>query len=156
MRVRCPCCHAEYSIEQAVEDEAARELMGLLSDLPRETSRPLASYLGLWRAKSRALAWERALRIAREALELHGDTAALGAALSETVEAMRQKQDAGGWRPLQNHNYLKRVLESVEARPQAQRLTPAEPGAGQAMAPVSGASKTRQAVERLMSRGHRG
>ena len=155
MRIRCPCCHAEYSIEQAVEDEAARELMGLLSDLPREVSRPLASYLGLWRSKSRALAWERALRIAREALELHADTAALGAALSETVEAMRQKQDAGGWRPLQNHNYLKRVLESVAARPQPAPIERAEPAGGHALAPVDGGSKTRQAVERLMSRGRR-
>ena len=149
MRVRCPCCHAEYSIEQAVEDEAAREVMGLLSDLPREVSRPLAAYLGLFRSKSRALAWERALRVAREVLELHQDTAAIGAALSETVEAMRQKQDQGGWRPLANHNYLKRVLESVESRPQP--VARLEQG-GQ-MAPVAQGSKTRQAVERLMSRG---
>lgn len=124
MRVRCPCCHAEYSIEQAVEDEAARELMGVLSDLPREVSRPLAAYLGLWRSKSRALAWERALRVAREALNLHQDTLAIGAGLSETVEAMRVKQDQGGWRPLTNHNYLKRVLETVQSRP-AQTLAPA-------------------------------
>lgn len=61
MRVRCPCCHADYTIDQAVEDEAARELMGLLSDLPREASRPLAAYLGLFRAKSRALAWDEEL-----------------------------------------------------------------------------------------------
>lgn len=116
MRIRCPCCHAEYSIEQAVEDEAARELMGVLSDLPREVSRPLAAYMGLWRSRTRALAWERALRIAREALELHPDMLVVGAALSETVEAMRVKQQEPGWKPLTGHNYLRRVIESTAAR----------------------------------------
>jgi hypothetical protein len=116
MRIRCPACHAEHSLEAAVEDDAARELMGVLADLPREVSRPLAAYLGLWRARTRALAWERALRISREALALHPDTLLVGAALSETVEAMRGKQAAGGWKPLGNHNYLKRVLESLAAR----------------------------------------
>lgn len=116
MRIRCPACHAEHSLEIALEDEAARELMGVLSDLPREVSRPLAAYLGLWRSRSRALAWERALRIAREALSLHADTGLVGLALSETVEAMRGKQAGGGWKPLGNHNYLRRVLESVAAR----------------------------------------
>lgn len=118
MRIRCPACHAEYSIEQAVEDEAARELMGVLSDLPREVSRPLAAYLGLFRSRSRALAWERALRLAREVLGLHPDTSLVGVALSETVESMRAKQSADGdWKPLTNHNYLRRVLDSVAARP---------------------------------------
>lgn len=153
MRVRCPCCHADYSIDQAVEDEAARELMGVLSDLPREASRPLAAYLGLFRAKSRALAWERALRIAREVLSLHGDTGAVGAALSETVEAMRAKQQGADWRPLANHNYLKRVLETVAARPQPVPLERIEPG--QAAAPAGlPASKTAQAVARLMRPRH--
>lgn len=142
MRIRCPCCHAEYSIVQAVEDEAARELMGILSDLPREASRPLASYLGLFRARTRALAWERAVRLAREVRELHGDDYALGAALSETVEAMRVKQDQGGWRPLQNHNYLKRVLETAQTRP-AGAVAPAREARG---AP---SSRTAQALQDL-------
>lgn len=152
MRVRCPCCHAEYSIEQAVEDEAARELMGLLSDLPREVSRPLAAYLGLFRAKSRALAWERALRIAREVLDLHRDTRAVGAALSDTVEAMRTKQQGADWRPLANHNYLKRVLETVAARPQPVPVERIEQH-GRTSVPAAAAqpaSKTAQAVARLM------
>lgn len=149
MRVRCPCCHADYSIDQAVEDEAARELMGVLSELPREASRPLAAYLGLFRAKSRALAWERALRIAREVLGLHGDTQAVGAALSETVEAMRAKQQGADWRPLANHNYLKRVLETVASRPMPVPLerVGSVPGAAPAELPTS---KTAQAVARLM------
>lgn len=148
MRVRCPCCHADYTIDQAVEDEAARELMGLLSDLPREASRPLAAYLGLFRAKSRALAWERALRIAREVVSLHGDTQAVGVALSETVEAMRAKQQGGDWRPLANHNYLKRVLETVASRPQPAPIERVERAPASVAALPS--SKTAQAVSRLL------
>lgn len=142
MRIRCPNCHADYSIDQAVEDEAARELMGVLSDLPREVSRPLTAYLGLFRARTRALAWERALRLAREAQGLAEDQALLGAALSETVEAMRAKQQESGWRPLTNHRYLKRVLESVEARGGA--LAPAA-----TEAPRRSLSRTAMAIEAL-------
>lgn len=123
MEHRCPSCHATFSLEALVEDEALRELMGLLGDLPREVSRPLVLYIGLFRGKTRSPAYERQLRIARDALALHRDTLAVGAALSETVEAIRQKRESGeDTRPLKNHNYLKRVLESVSARPAARPL----------------------------------
>lgn len=116
MQIQCPCCHARYGLEAAVEQEAARELQKILADLPRDTSRPLVHYLGLFRSRTRALAWERALRTAREALAVHDDVRVLGAALSETVDAMRDKQQQANWRPLKNHNYLKRVVESVAAQ----------------------------------------
>lgn len=117
MRIRCPVCYTEHALEAILEDEAARELMGVLADLPREVSRPLVAYLGLWRSRTRALAWDRALRIAREALALHADTTLLGAALAETVEAIRTKRERGeDTRPLSSHHYLRRVLETVAAR----------------------------------------
>lgn len=153
MDVRCPSCHATFTLEQVTEDEALRELMGLIADLPREVSRPLASYIGLFRGKTRATAYERQLRLAREVLAMHGDTQLVGAALSETVEAIRSKRDTGeDARPLKNHNYFKRVLESVDARPQPAPLARIEesnraPSTATGGAPVS---KTRQAVDRLM------
>lgn len=117
MDIRCPCCHSTFGLEHVTEDEALREMMALLADLPREVSRPLVSYVGLFRGKSRATAYERQLRLAREALELAGDVGLVGAALSETVEAIRAKREAGeDTRPLKNHNYLKRVVESLGAR----------------------------------------
>ncbi len=109
-------CHAEASLEAWAEDGAAREMMGLLSGLDADVGRPLVAYLGLFRSRSRALSWDRALRLAREALAVHADGAVLTAALAETVEAMRAKREAGDIRPLENHNYLKRVAESVAAR----------------------------------------
>lgn len=140
MRIRCPACFAEFALEQALSDEAARELMGVLADLPREVSRPLAAYLGLWRSRSRALAWERALRIAREALALHADAGVLAVALSETVEAIRAKQAEPGWKPMTGHKYLERVLESVAARGMSRVQHSAAP------APAKPASRTAQAM----------
>src|SRR5690606_3892020 len=104
MEHRCPSCHASFSLETLAEDEALRELMALLAELPRETSRPLVLYIGLFRGKTRAPAYERQLRLAREVLALHADIPLLGAALSETVEAIRAKRDSGeDNRPLKNH-----------------------------------------------------
>lgn len=117
IEIRCPCCHAVVSIEQHFEDEALRELMGLLADLPREVSRPLVAYLGLFRSPKRAVGYERQLRLAREVLALSGDQVLIGVALSETVEAIRSKRESfEDVRPLKNHNYLKRVVESMGAR----------------------------------------
>ncbi|GAB4173815.1 MAG: hypothetical protein Fur0039_15430 [Rhodocyclaceae bacterium] len=116
MRLRCPVCHAEAALEAWAEDDAAREMMGLLAGLDATLGRALAAYLGLFRSKSRALAWERAVRLAREVLALGVDEAVLAQALSDTVEAMRVKREAGDIRPLENHNYLKRVAETVAAR----------------------------------------
>jgi hypothetical protein len=124
MRLRCPVCHAEAALEAWAEDEAARELMGLLAGLDAEVGRPLAHYLGLFRSRSRALSWDRALRLAREALAVHADSAVLAAALAETVEAMRQKREAGEVRPLENHNYLKKVAQTVALRAGADTVLP--------------------------------
>ncbi|MEO1766770.1 hypothetical protein [Thiobacter aerophilum] len=132
MRLRCPVCHAEAALEAWAEDEAAREMMAILSALDATLGRPLVAYLGLWRSASRALAWERAVRIAREVLALEADAQRLAAALSQTVEQLRVKRDAGDVRPLTGHNYLKRVLEGmpqtagalcVDAQPQRSAAT---------------------------------
>ena len=111
---RCPICHSRISLEALVQDEAGRELMALVARLDTQTGAALVSYLGLFRSASRDLANERALKLARETLALTPDTARLAIALSETVEVMRDKQPR---RPLKNHNYLTKVLESVQARP---------------------------------------
>lgn len=119
MRLRCPVCHAEAALEAWAEDEAAREMMGLLSGLEATLGRALVAYLGLWRSPSRALAWERTLRLAREVLALEPDAARLAAALSQTVEQLRGKREAGDGRALSSHGYLKRVLDGLPRAAQA-------------------------------------
>lgn len=138
-----------------MQDEAGRELMALVAKLDTQTGAALVSYLGLFRSASRDLANERALRLARETLALVAmpDTARLALALSETVEALRGKQPR---QPLKNHNYLHKVLESVQARaepPRAfERLSrgeeTAETGQG-AVAPRSKAGQACMTLEHL-------
>lgn len=134
-----------------LDNDASRELMALMLQLERDLSRSLAAYLGLFRSKTRALAWERALRIAREVLEL-GDARLLAPALSETVETMRAKQQGEAWRPLTNHNYLKRVMETVATRPVASTGAVTVWGEKTTPAQAPAASKTAQAVARLLTR----
>lgn len=115
MNITCPCCHAKYSLDAALEGEAAGELQLIIAQAG-PLARPLLSYLGMFRSKSRALSFDRAVRLAGEVIALGADQRVLAAALAETVEALRQKRDAGQIQPLKNHNYLKRVLESVGDR----------------------------------------
>lgn len=107
---RCPVCHSQISLEAVCQDEAGRELLGILANLPGEASRALVQYLGLFRPEKRDLSNDRALRLAREVLALCADSLRLSAAMSETVEAIRAKSGAV---PMKNHNYLKRVLEGM-------------------------------------------
>lgn len=145
MDIRCPGCHITFALQQVIEDEALRELMGIITELPREVSRPLVLYIGLFRGKTRAVAYERQLRLAREALSLHADTMLVGVAMSETVEAIRAKRENGeDVRPLKNHNYLKRVVGSQQARGAGVAVpAPAAP------APRGPASKTALALASL-------
>ena len=107
---RCPVCHSQISLEAVCQDEAGRELLGILANLPGEASSALVQYLGLFRPEKRDLSNDRALRLAREALALCADSLRLSAAMSETVEAIRAKSGAV---PMKNHNYLRRVLEGM-------------------------------------------
>lgn len=114
-QLRCPICHSWLTIEQIIQDEMGRELMTLLLRQKPTLQGPLSSYLGLFRAvKKRDLAYDRALKLAVEVLGL-AEPDTLASALSQVVEAMRQKQQEQGenWKPLSNHNYLKRVIEGV-------------------------------------------
>lgn len=109
------------NLEAYTADEAGHELLVTLSH-SGPLFRPLVAYLGLFRPASRDLSHERALRLAKEALALldqGASPAGLQRALTETVEAMRQKRDGGQIKPLTNHNYLKKVLETVGAEPAA-------------------------------------
>ena len=116
MKLICPCCHAITSLESHIQDEAARDLLALRGEVAAVAWPHLVAYIGLFRSPSRALAWDRALRLAREVLEIPAAPNALATALAETVEAMRQKRTGGSAKPLANHNYLLRVLETVNSQ----------------------------------------
>lgn len=112
---RCPVCHSRIGLEQLVQDEAGSELLGLLSKLDTQSGAALVTYLGLFRSGSRDLTNDRALKLVKEVLQIEAPQW-LTPALQETIESLREKRMSGDVKPLANHNYLKRVLESVVSR----------------------------------------
>ncbi|WP_429885358.1 hypothetical protein [Geoalkalibacter halelectricus] len=148
MKLRCPVCHASNSLEAFTADEAGRELLVLLAN-SGALFRPLVGYLGCFRPASRDLSHGRALKLAREVLALNIDPARLVGALEETTAAMRQKRLEGAGKPLANHNYLKKVAESLPATPNVALATPD-------VAPAAPTGKRAQALALLAEWGRAG
>lgn len=117
MQLTCPRCSERFDLQSAVEDDSGRAMMALVMRRPAIV-RELIGYMGLFRPRTQALRWSRALALATDIEGLiadHGE-AVVGHALREVIEAMRPRLSAPGWRPLGSHNYLRRVLESVASR----------------------------------------
>jgi hypothetical protein len=150
MKLTCPSCHTIFHLEAALEEAAGREFTAFISGLG-EMARPLVAYLGLFRPPTRALAYERMLRLAREVLELSADNVSLARALSDTVEGIRIKRDEGDIRPLKNHRYLVQVLGNPRNEERGTRFE------GGLEKPESHAptSKTARAISRLQGRKSR-
>ena len=113
---RCPVCHSRIGLEALVQDEAGRRLLMLLTSLDAQLGAALVAYLGLFRPGDRDLPNDRALRLATEALGFCAptDRPRLAVALTEVVEALRNEQPR---RPLKDHAYLTKALESAVAPP---------------------------------------
>lgn len=146
MQLTCPCCHAHVPLEAALQDEAGREMMGLMAAMPTELSRPLVHYLAYFRPAKQQLGWGRALRMTREVLALCVDQAALASALLEAARSLDDKRAAPGWRPLGNHNYLKRCIESTQDR---HLVAASEPGQAGRASPATPRSKAGGALVAL-------
>ncbi|MDP3875880.1 MAG: hypothetical protein Q8Q50_02755 [Methylobacter sp.] len=152
---RCPICHSRISVDALVQDEAGRELLGLLVRLDIESGSALVGYLGLFRSPSRDLANDRALKLAKDALGL-GHAGNVAQAMRQTVDSLQGK----GGRALTNHNYLKRVLEDYvlvsESDSPCGSGHPAaiNPSRGRVAAPTGATSKTAQALQALEDFGN--
>lgn len=110
---RCHVCHSNLHLDALVADDAARELLTLLTPLDGGLGRALVAYLGLFRPEKSDLSWKRALKLATEAMALSANRDWLRAALEETVQKLRTTRAHGHHQPLTNHNYLKKVLASI-------------------------------------------
>jgi hypothetical protein len=117
MQLTCTVCHAQQPLEAMLKDEAGRELMGMLVSLQPPLLLPLVHYLGFFRPAKQQLGWGRSLRLAREVVDLAPFAAdVLAQALTEANRGLDEKRLQGGFKPLGNHNYLRRVLETLQAR----------------------------------------
>ncbi|KZK66693.1 hypothetical protein [Shewanella baltica] len=110
---RCPVCHSNIHLDALVNDDAARELLATLAPMDGATGRILMNYIGLFRPVKSDLSFNRALTLVNDTLALTSNRDWLRAALEETVIKLRAARTEGNARPLTNHNYLKKVLESI-------------------------------------------
>jgi hypothetical protein len=147
MQMTCPCCHAHVPLEAALQDEAGRELVGMLAAMQPELARVLVHYIGYFRPAKQQLGWGRALRLVREATNLCVMAPPLVWALNETARVLDEKRAQPGWKPLGNHNYLKRVLESVPEH--LLQSPPATPGGATPPVPASKTGRALVALEAM-------
>ena len=143
MLIHCPACGTDFPLVAALQDDAARELVGLLASEPALFAATI-NYLSLFKPAKSRLSWTRALDLTKSALELEPNRAQLAAAMIKTAEAIRAKSG----KQLKNHNYLKQVLEAppgASLGAQASRL----PCKQSCAAPASTQSKTATAVQSL-------
>lgn len=89
---RCPVCHSDIHLDQLLEDDAGRELLGLITELKYGVARPLVSYIALFRPDKSALSNSRAIKLMREVLAMFPASQLLAHSLSETVNAVQKKR----------------------------------------------------------------
>ncbi|WP_136429841.1 hypothetical protein [Haemophilus influenzae] len=109
---RCPVCHSDIHLDQ-LEDDAGRELLGLITELKYGVARPLVSYIALFRPDKSALSNSRAIKLMREVLAMFPASQLLAHSLSETVNAVQKKRkESRNLAPLNKHRYLMQVMET--------------------------------------------
>ena len=145
---RCPICHSRLDLEALAKDEGASKLTALFKGLDYATGSALAAYIGLFRPAHRDLSNDRAIKLCEDTLAL-GCHDRLAIAMAQTVDKIHDKRGQGDDRPLKNHNYLKRVLESIPDTSVMPGKTPAA-----TTAPSRPMSKTHQALRALEAAKH--
>jgi hypothetical protein len=103
------------------QDEASKELMTQLVKLSPAVATSYLSYISLFRPLKSDLSNGRALRLFNELIALDTSFDLLCQALDQTVQQISQNRtQSSDHKPLANHNYLKRVLTSIQGREQHQ------------------------------------
>ncbi len=129
MKVTCPSCHAEMSLEALLESESARRAVARLAEISLPFGALVLRYIALFRPAKRRLSIERMVTlieellpdlqrgaIARKGREWAAPTDAWRAAL-ETVLAARDKGTLS--LPLSSHGYLYEVLSALADKHEA-------------------------------------
>ena len=112
---RCPVCHSTVHLLNAVEDEAAKELLTITSRMDTWLVGSILQYIGLFKPAASDLNNSRALRLIKETLSLHDNQNHLANCCDITVQSIWEKRRNGETvTQFKNHRYLKRVLEGTE------------------------------------------
>jgi len=114
---RCPVCRTNLHLDALIQDQAGKELLADVANLPDFVARPLLSYLSLFRPAKSDLSLSRTLRLMREVTDQYRADHLLASALIECVQKLREKRTKfADEKPLANHNYLKQVYKTLAAR----------------------------------------
>ena len=118
MRLACPACGAEMTLDVLLGTEAARDAVLLALQLPAPLGKLVLQYVALFRPPKRQLSWERvaalfaelALPIAEARIERHGRVwAAPLEYWRAAFEEITAKRD-GLTLPLKSHGYLYEII----------------------------------------------
>lgn len=112
---RCHICHSDIHLDALLENDAGREILGIITNLKGDNARALVSYIALFRPEKAALSNARALKLMREVLEMYQPSPLLSHALTETVSGvMKNRRETRNMVALTTHNYLKKVYEGAK------------------------------------------
>lgn len=126
MRLSCPTCGAEMTLDVLVAHEGAREAVLTALQLPAPLGKLLVQYLAMFRPPKRQLSWERVatvladLRepIAAARIERHGRT--WPAPLEYWKAALEQmvllRGEAKLQLPLKSHGYLLEIVAGMSGK----------------------------------------
>lgn len=130
MRITCPSCNAQYSLETALGMDAARSALMRALAMPAPLAGLWAQYLGLFRSAGRVLAFDRADRLMAELLPMLQQGSVLRNGVTRlapievwqaALEEMLELRAADKLRlPLKSHGYLLEIVfaaaDKIEAR----------------------------------------
>jgi len=110
---RCPICHSHIDLMSLIEDEAGRSLLIEVAKMEAWFAQSLLSYVSLFKPLKSDLNNGRALKLLQETTALTSNKQLLVKACAATVQSIREKRQKGQTKPLKDHMYLKRVIESM-------------------------------------------
>lgn len=129
MKLRCPHCGHAASLLNFASEQAARQTVLLVADLPKPLGKPVLQYIGLFRPAQRSLSWDRTLKllnqlktdIDRGKIERHSRIwPAPEPAWHNAINAMLLKADTNTLKlPLKNHGYLYEIISSQQSSVEA-------------------------------------
>lgn len=129
MQVKCPACHASFSLEAALAIDAGRSAMMQALAMPAPLARLLAAYLGMFRSAARAINFDRVEKLLvelhpmldRQQVTRNGSTRAAPLAVWQAgFERMVELRDAGKLDlPLKTHGYLLEIVFSLADKVEA-------------------------------------
>lgn len=166
MRLTCPSCGAQCSLEAWSNDATSRTFMSVLVVLPKEIQDLVLPYLGLFRKGKQGLAWPRALRLIADLKTLieagtvqwdNGEVRPAPPRLwAQALDATLTRRPQG----LANHNYLRRCAwemaagmasQAEHAKYERDRQRQAGPSPEPTVEDESASAEEREAVSRMLS-----